>query len=388
MADEPIPPLPPVERPRSVWPLLFRGAAAATDPRCLILAGLGLVALRLGWGGIGRLFGDEPWAGQPWSGRGPIVEPALPVAMIEGRDPFLTRATLPLVELIRPFDVLFRRDVPVLGRVHAALAGLWALAVWCLFGGAIARVAVVRVATSGRVGVLSALRFCLARFGSLIAAPLAPLLVAWLIGLAGAWVGLLARVVPAASTALAFVPLIVGLLDAVILIGLVAAWPLMVATVVADGEDFFDAVSRSYSYVNQRTFRYLGYVALAAAIGVVGAVLFGLFMAVAIGLADWCISLGAVPGVGFRFAEPASVGSSGLPGLARFWNGTVSTIVAGWTYSYLWSAAAILYLVLRYEVDGAEVHDIYEPSHEADAFIPDDPPEPASPTEAASAKPD
>ena len=289
--------------------------------------------------------------------------------------------------LIAPFVTLFRPDQSAWIRLEAALASLWALLVWGLFGGAIARVAVVRIASGGRVGLVSALRFSLARLGSLVAAPVAAIFVAMLIGLAGAAVGLLDRlpgtIGTSAATLLAIIPLVVGLLDAVILLGLALAWPLMIATVVAEGEDFFDAISRSYSYVNQRTARYAGYLALATIIGTIGLAAVGLFVVAALGLADWSVGLGAPRGGGFRFLDPTSADRAGLPIVAHFWTGVVEMLAAGWVYSYLWTAVAIVYLLLRFDVDGAEVHGVYEPSHEADAFVPDEspgePPPPPSP---------
>ena len=156
-----------------------------------------------------------------------------------------------------------------------------------------------------------------------------------------------------------------------ILLGLGLAWPLMVATVAAEGEDFFDAMSRSYSYVNQRTALYAAYLAVAAIVGAIGLAAVGLFVATALGLADWSVGLGAPRGEGFRFLDPTSAGRAGLPVVAHLWTGVVDMLAAGWIYSYLWSAAAIRYLMLRFDVDGADVHDIYEPSLGPGAVVPE-----------------
>lgn len=352
-APDPVPPPP--------WSLLLRAAGAASTAHCLVLAALGLVALKAGWAGIGAVFGDRPWLS--WAGPSPRPE------SIEG---MIARVVAPIGGVVAPFVAVFSPAGSAGDRLVAAAGAAWAVVVWSLFGGAICRVAAVRVARGGRIGVVRALGFSLRRLKSLLAAPAAPLAVAWLIGGMGAAVGLLdripGRIGVAAATALAFVPLLVGLLDAVILLGLAAAWPLMVATVVVEGEDFFDALSRSYSYVNQRTIRYAGAVAILGAIGVVGLAAVGLFAATVLGLADWSLALGAPRDVGFRFLGTESADASGLPVVARFWNGAVETIVGAWTYSYLWASAAVVYLFLRRDVDGAEVHDIYGPDQEADTF--------------------
>jgi hypothetical protein len=362
-------PLPPLESPRSAWRLLFRAVGVASDPRSLILAAIGVAALYSGWGALAAAFDHSEWIGSSADRRIPALNSFGPVS--NTFPTLLTAILAPAVNLLRPFVASFRPDLRSADRLYQALGAIWSVLVWSVFGGAIARIAVVRVARGARVGVVSALGYSLKRLGTLLAAPLVPIAVACLIALAGVVVGLLVRVSPALATILAFIPLVVGLLDAVILLGLAAAWPLMVATVAADGEDFFDAISRSYSYVNQQTFRYAGYLALAAILGTIGLVLVSVFAATALGLADWSMSLGAPRNVGFRFSLPDGVDRSDLPAVARFWNGLVEAILAGWTISYLWTTAAIVYLVLRRDVDGAEIHDIYEPSQDADPLVPE-----------------
>ena len=361
------------DRPRFAWGLLLRGVGAASDPRCLLLAATGLLVLKAGWSVIGSIFGDAPL-------RMAATTTSLGYLDIPGQGSAGGTFRLPIVSplpgILVPFIALFSPSGTAADRLGALAGCLWTLAVWSLFGGAITRIAAVRVARGGRLGVLSALMFSLSRIRSTMAAPLAPLVVAWMIGMAGAAIGLLNRLPgvagTSAATLLAFVPLIVGLLDAVILLGLVGAWPLMVATVVVEGEDFFDAVSRSYSYVNQRIVRYAGSLAIVVAIGFVGLACFGLFVVVALGLADWSLGLGAPSDVGFRFLRPGTVDGSGLPEVGRFWNGAVEFLVSGWAYSYLWSSVALVYLALRRDVDGNEIHDIYDPKDEAESFLPDE----------------
>lgn len=367
-----------IERRQTPWWLIARAVALASDPRSVILGALGLASLRAGWWALGSAMGTAPW-----------LDPSAP-AFIPGFGGSDGQPDRPIGEtfatvgrLFAPFIATFRPDLSAWSRFEAVLASLWALVVWGLFGGAIARVAVVQIGRGGRIGIVSALRCSLARLGSLVAAPVAALFVAALIGLAGAAVGLLDRlpgsIGTSAATLLAIVPLVVGLLDAVILLGLALAWPLMIATVVTEGEDFFDAISRSYSYVNQRTARYAAYLGLAAVVGTIGLVLVGLFVLAALGLADWSVGLGAPRGEGFRFLDPTSADRTGLPRVAHFWTGVVEMLAAGWIYSYLWTTSAVVYLLLRLDVDGAEVHDIFEPSHESDAFVPDEPAGEATP---------
>ncbi len=357
MADAYPPDDRPVEPPHSPWWLVTRGVAIASTPRSVVLAALGLAAVRSGWAALAFAMGRTPWLG------------TVPPGLVPGVDAFgaphrLLAAVIDAVlGLLAPFLALFGPDVAAWDRLEAALACLWLLFVWGLFGAAIVRVAIVRVATGERLGVIPALRFSLARIGATVTAPVAPILVAMLIGLVGAAVGLLDRLPGSfgrsAATLLAFVPLVVGLIDAVILLGLALAWPLMIATVAAEGEDLFDAISRSYSYVNQRTARYVALLLLSLIVGAIGLAAVGVFVVAALGLADWSTSLGAPRNEGFRFLDPSSADRAGLPMAAHFWTGAVEFLAAGWIYSYLWSAAAIIYLLLRLDVDGADVHDVY-----------------------------
>ena len=183
-----------------------------------------------------------------------------------------------------------------------------------------------------------------------------------LIAAACAGFGLLYRLGPIGATVagvLWFLPMLGGLLMAVILLGLAAGWPLMHATVAAEGEDAPDALSRSYSYVNQRLGRYAAHVAAAWAIGTVGFLLVIGFGWAVLKLADWGVGLG-------RPAEGTPVEAAEVARLA--WVGLVGWLVHAWVYSYFWSAASVIYLVLRSDVDGAEWHDVYQPAHEADTF--------------------
>ena len=140
----------------------------------------------------------------------------------------------------------------------------------------------------------------------------------------------------------------------------------MHATVAAEGEDAADALSRSYSYVNQRLVRYLVHAGLALAIGSVGLVAAFAFARVVLGLADW--------GVGLTAPRVDGLGDWQSGGRV-FWGRVVGLLVLAWTYSYFWSAASILYLILRRDVDGTPWHAVYLPEHDADTFA-DEPPPP------------
>ena len=142
----------------------------------------------------------------------------------------------------------------------------------------------------------------------------------------------------------------------------------MHATVAAEGEDAADALSRSYSYVNQRLVRYVAHVAIAWAIGAVGL----LAASSSPGSSSGWPAGASASGPRTRSADRADAGRR-----ARLLGRPASAwLVHGWIYSYFWSAASIIYLILRRDVDGADWHDVYLPEHEADTFAgPPPPPE-------------
>lgn len=361
MAVDPGANAPPPARPFLEIRPLLRAPGIASDAKKLILAVVGLLALQAGWMILARGFGGDPpsfpaFAIDPAAG----FVPDLSAAGLGGAAAFVAE---PYRVVLAPFVPLFGGGLGLSGWFQMALMALWAAAVWGIVGGAIARIAVVQASGEGRVGLGSALRFALGKAASLIGAPLTPMLAVALLAIGPALFGLLLRI-PGQSggmvaTALGFVPLLFALVMALILAGLALGWPLMHATVAAEGEDAPDALSRSYSYVNQRLARYLAHAAASLLIGGLGFLAAILFARLVLGLSDWGVSLGA--------PAPEAWTDSARSGRV-FWGGVVGLVVRAWAYSYFWSAASIVYLILRRDVDGTAWHDVYQPEHAADTF--------------------
>jgi hypothetical protein len=373
MADDREPTTGPFARPFVEFRPLLRAVGVATDPRKLILAALGLLALVRGWALLDLLFGSPPPGYLPVgpdtnSGAlaGPIGQSFADAARL---------MTEPFRAVVGPFWVLFSRGVGPARWFQSLLMALWSVTVWGIFGGAIARIAVVQVASDRRLGIGTAFRFALRKSGSFIGAPLTPMVAVTLFSVFLATFGLLKRIPwgvgPSIAAFLGFVPLLIGLVMALILLGLAAGWPLMHATVAAEGEDAADALSRSYSYVNQRFVRYVAHVAMAWGVGSLGLLVVFFFSRVVLGLAGWGVALGAPESI-----EPNALART----VESFWVVLVAWLAHGWIYSYFWSAMSIIYLVLRRDVDGADWHDVYLPEHNADTFAGEPPA--VSPTEA------
>ena len=76
---------------------------------------------------------------------------------------------------------------------------------------------------------------------------------------------------------------------AVVLVGLVG-WPMMYATISAEGSDSFDAISRSYSYVYQSPWHYIWYSLVAIGYGAVVVFFVGFMGSTIVYLGKWGVS--------------------------------------------------------------------------------------------------
>jgi hypothetical protein len=360
------------------WLRVFRAIRIATDTKKLILSTLGLVLLDAGWSVIDRFVPDaeETTPSIRWKPLATIalrpesIGSAVSSAFALVADPPRTLAA-PLVALFDP------RPAP--GTFwQALLGGIWAVLVWGIIGGAIARIALVKLATGERVGVWTSLCFSLKQWTGMVGAPLSPLVGAAVVAVPCAVMGALYRI-PGGATAtalgaLAFLPLLAGLIMAIILIGLAAGWPLMPVAIAAECEDGFDAISRSYAYVYQRSGHYAAYVGLAWVLGTIGLFVVAVFTRVTLDLALWALSFGAPDDRLFALflADPGAPTTTATR-IHQFWITIVGLLAYGWVYSYFWTATAIIYVLLRHEVDGASFDDIAQVGLREDLSTP--PPE-------------
>lgn len=366
------------------WTRLFRSFRIATDPRKLILAG---VAISLLWCGD-LLFSYLPFAPGPTPS--PPWETVQPQSLIRWNasstafydSPFsnflalaerLTWAIQPLLAVaLQPFtnESSWEHIAFIWTRL------LWAIAVWSIFGGAIARLAAVEFSRDERGGLWQSLKFATARFLSFFAAPLLPLSAVLLIWGVAALGGLLGRVpiVGDWAVAAAWGPaLCLALLAVLIMIAAVAGWPLMVAAVATENSDAFDGFSRSFSYLYGRPWLFAWSVGVCLIIGALSvAVIDTLALGVTTGAArmvstgmGWrgIADLHAAP-VGYfeasqapPFSSPST--GSGAASLVRVWLGVVAMLATGFAASFFWTAATIIYFLLRRADDATHFDEVW-----------------------------
>ena len=168
-----------------------------------------------------------------------------------------------------------------------------------------------------------------------------------------------------------------GSVMTIILISLALGWPLMHATIAAESEDGFDALSRSFAYVNQRPLRYVSCMALAWALGILGLIVVDLFARTTVHMAQWGLGFGAPSDVlGTLFQGGTAPVAPTARAVHAFWLGLVGLVAHGWIYSYFWTATVIVYLILRQDVDGTPWHVIAPPERRAFEFDLEPSPEP------------
>ncbi len=170
------------------------------------------------------------------------------------------------------FNVRPSQSMPA-GDVFAlVLSAFCSLAIWAFFGAAICRVAAVELATGERVGWGASLRWACAKWLPYFSAPLVPMVGVGLAVVPVFVLGLLMKSGSLAALAGLIWPLVLlaAFVMALLLLGVLAGWPLMWATISVEGTDSFDALSRTYAYVFQKPVRYLIYIIIAAVVGGLG----------------------------------------------------------------------------------------------------------------------
>ena len=234
----------------------------------------------------------------------------------------------------------------------------------------------VELAGEEHVGFGAMMRYAASRWRAYFAAPLLLIVIVLMIAAAmGAAGGLLRWDLGVLVTGLVLWPfmLLGGFVMTFLLVWLGFGWPLMWATISTEGEDSFDALSRSQQYLLQRPLHYLFYVLVAVFVGWLGWLVVSNFAAGVVGMTAWAADWGADssrwlagPDTGARrvdllTSENANLGAAGHvgAGLLLFWCGCVKMLAVGFLYSYFWTASTCIYLLLRRDADATEIDEVF-----------------------------
>jgi hypothetical protein len=347
----------------------------------------------------------------------------------------------PLVKLLIPVSKIVSPGVSTLTRIYLFLVILWGLAVWGFFGGIITRLAAIQLANKGPVTFRQTIRFVATRYLNYLLAPMVPLLI-----VAAVTVGLclygLVGLLPVVGDLLLYglgLPLVLigGAIMAVFLIGLLG-YPLMYPTLSVEGDssDTFDALSRSINYVYQAPWQYLWYWLVAVLYGAAVTFFVLFFASLMVYVGKWAVGLPASALYSDRKPEflfihaPQSFGWKELllkdspyevrhipeitprgrkvdvyvpvnpeanaaqrndyywyntlgARMVSLWLGLVFLMMLGFSYSFFWTAATVIYFLLRKKIDEADPDEVFVEDDEPEAPLAppklSTPPTPAAP---------
>jgi hypothetical protein len=311
----------------------------------------------------------------------------------------------PLVKLLSPVVYLLHPRADMLMRLYCFLVLLSTLVIWSLFGGAIARITVMYQTRKEQIEAFEAFRFARKRLLSYVGAPLFPLGIAFaclvLVMIMGLFymIPYLGDIVVAGLGWFLFVALGAGM--AVLLIGLVA-WPMMPAIISTEGRDAWESFSRAYAYLFSKPWQYIWYALVAISYGAVLIFFVNFLGSFSFYLSKW--SINQTPGVvyfdrqpnflfiyapttfGYRdllldgaevkskavvqggkinrtvfeeFVESLSFHNKVGAVLVSFWLGVILLVIIGFGYAYFWTASTLIYLLLRRQIDTAEVDEVF-----------------------------
>jgi len=394
------------------WLGLARTVVVAWGPTKLLLALLGIALTTAGWLGISRLY-ERYWTNEQVERQAAAYRQAEawhdapPVDVTQmAKDDAAANVTATarslggtLIEIpawyTRPFWQMFRQDTNWAAFSMALLCALWTLAVWAFCGGAITRLAAVRLTQDRRISVAQACRHAIGKWLSYFSGPLFPIGAALLFAVFAGIIGLLARPYWGFVVVGALWPLgmIFALLCAVLLVAALVGWPLMWSAVSTESSDAFDSFNRSFSYVTQRPFHFLWYLIVAAFIGAVSWLVVAVIGELTIYLTAWGVTWGSGPeraaeifaaadtlthrpivGPPVEIIEPlveatgSSATSPANPSVGAetvaFWSNVVRWLVLAYGHSYLWTAATGIYLLLRRDTDATPLDEVYLDSAE------------------------
>jgi hypothetical protein len=356
------------------WLNLFRVFRFAVGGRVLVLATAGLLLSTAGWWLLSWVFHPGvllssancacPWTclakavpNAPFFGTPGARTELLSAA--ESQNPVLKN----WVTLSEPLWRGLAAGVPLRDLAYFIVCGLWGVAVWGFFGGAITRMAAVHLACEENLSLSAALRHTAKKWLAYVTAPLFPLLGVGLLVLPLALLGLLLRLQIGILLLGVVWPLLLidGLIITLLVLGVGFGWPLMWATISTESTDSFDALSRSYAYVFQRPLHYLFYTLVAAVLGGLGWILVSQLAAFVVYMTYWGCGWGAghlqILAIQSASADLGSLGYGGAA-LIAFWVGCVKMLALGYLFSFFWTASSAIYLLLRRNVDATEMDEV------------------------------
>ena len=390
------------------WTLIFRTVPMAAGVSVVSLGTLGVLLSWVGWALGGYLFGinaerleDLPHLAAIEAQHESVAAPAVTLPQDrklselprDGVTKVIGYYWSPAVGILRVPE-----ERGLLTFLYLLWGLLWTLAVWSWLGGAIARIAVVRLGRDEGIGLKSALTFATKRFVAFFAPPLYPLALLLVLALLGVLPGLLVRLDWGASliSLFWFVGLAISMVFTILILGVLVGWPLMVVTTAAEGTDSLDGLARGFAYSFQRPINYAMYLIVSIVFSILCVAVAALVANIVLDLTYWSMSWGAG---GERIAELRPHLNADLPALEnslstasentasdnttstgaeedgtsngpssslkfaqrtfQFWDGLLGLLLNGFAFGLFWCLYSAIYLLLRRDVDETEIDEIF-----------------------------
>jgi len=246
-------------------------------------------------------------------------------------------------------------------------------------GGAICRFAALQNAKGEKPGLFEAIGFSISKFFSLIFAPLLPVIMILILGIAAMLTGLLLNIPFAGEILTAIMmPLLIilGLLTAVIGAGALFGSPMLYPSIAYEGTDCFDAVSRAVGYFYSRPFKFIFYSIVALIYGAICFAFLNFLVNMALYSVHSFVDIGCfvnnsgdqVEKVRAIFQQSPYTDNNGAEKFAAGWIRLYIMAVSGLLYafalSFYFSASTVIYSLMRKSVDDTEIEDVYIPETE------------------------
>jgi hypothetical protein len=268
---------------------------------------------------------------------------------------------------------LWRADWP-----FTVVYGLLAAILLALVGGAVSRMTATDFARGDKIGLQASLTFALRSWRRLIFSLLLPMAIAGLLAALFLWIlfgVLMLPWVDLAGGPLYGAALLVGFCVVFLLVGYALGFPLLVPAVACENCDAADALQRAYAYVLGRPLHLIGYGAVAVVGLTAGYIVAAFFAAQILNVTGMLVGdifgqAALAAGPEYRVFDLARDAPHAVPHTwhgtwatwwVSFWQTVVLCLVAGYVFSYWYSASTIVYLLMRRACDGQEIGEIWEP---------------------------
>jgi len=246
------------------------------------------------------------------------------------------------------------------------------LVIWSIIGGSITRSAALEFARDEKIGFKESLSFASKKFWSYFWSPITPALGVLFFSACNILGGLLGQVKYIGEIAVAIgfpLAIISGFL--IIFIGIIGiiGFFLMFPAISAEGSDAFDAMSRAYSYVISKPKHFISLFLGIIICGTIFAFFISLVACLVMQTSFYTVGFG----MGQKFESIREVISGGEATMASLdllsmkftalmlmiYMALVKVVVGSLVVGFAGSASTIAYFLLRKDVDGTDINDVY-----------------------------